>query len=229
MVFILPLVRRSGSSSKWSILLVGPCNSGKTSLFLTLKNGKLGQGTVTSMQPNEGFVKISQGDGQAPREVHVIDLPGHPRLESFFFKHVNAAKGVIFMIDSIEFMPNKEEIARQVYRLLSSPVIRGRGIPILMACNKADGGAKAHTVDFIRKRLEKDIQEIHASNYNLESIGSEKEQEHNFLFEGDSFKFSDLAVKRKFHRPLTVTFAKISVLDGDLEAVKDFCLNTCKY
>lgn len=65
------------------------------------------------MQPNEGIVKLkSTQDGGKEKTVHMIDLPGHPRLESYFFKNITAARGIIFVVDSIDFMPNKEEVAR---------------------------------------------------------------------------------------------------------------------
>lgn len=118
-------------------------------------------------------------------------------------------------------------LCSQMFRLLTSPVVRGRGLPILVACNKSDGGAKAHTVDFIRKRMEKDINDILATRNSMETL-DESESEQIVLGSSRVFKFSDLETKRKYHRPVHVSFASISVFDGDLSAVEDFCSKTCK-
>ena len=49
---------------------------------------------------------------------------------------------------------------RQLYDLLSHPAVAKRKLPVLLACNKADQGTKAHTVEFVRKRLEKEIDQV---------------------------------------------------------------------
>lgn len=221
LVVLLPRVFKKESGG-WSILLVGPCNAGKTALFMRLvEPGMKGmKDTVTSMQPNVGMATVGAGGCQ------VIDLPGHPRLGSFFDKEVSKAKGIVMVVDSMDFNGSKDEAARHMYRLLTNPVIRGRGIPILVACNKSDGGAKAHSVDFIRKRLEKMIFDLYTSdtgNSGLDSIGKEEAREHNILTGSeDAFTFSDLAEKRKYHRPLRVSFEKISVKENDIDAVEAF-------
>lgn len=46
---------------------------------------------------------------------------------------------------------------RQLYDLLSHPVFCNNHLPLLLACNKADLGAKAHTDAFIVKLLEKEM------------------------------------------------------------------------
>lgn len=49
---------------------------------------------------------------------------------------------------------------RQLYEVLSQPALARHRAPVLLACNKQDLGSKAHTVDFIRKRLEKEIDQV---------------------------------------------------------------------
>jgi signal recognition particle receptor subunit beta len=46
---------------------------------------------------------------------------------------------------------------RQLYEVLSQPALARRRVPVLLACNKQDMGSKAHTLEFVRKRLEKEI------------------------------------------------------------------------
>ena len=223
LVLLLPrLLGASQNKKGWSMLIMGPAGAGKTSLFVRLRDGKL-RNTVTSMQPNECKVEVSDR-----KRVHVIDLPGHPRLEeSYFQKEVVNAKGVVVVVDSINFNASKDEFARQMYRLLTSPVIRGRGVPILVACNKSDGGAKAHTIEFIRKRTEKLVYELYQADVG-DSMRDASAREHDILGgNADEFKFADLALKRRFHRPIEVTFERISVKVGDIDAVRRF-VAACK-
>jgi signal recognition particle receptor subunit beta len=49
---------------------------------------------------------------------------------------------------------------RQLFEVLSAPSLARRRVPLLLACNKQDMGSKAHTVDFIRKRLEKELDQV---------------------------------------------------------------------
>lgn len=46
---------------------------------------------------------------------------------------------------------------RQLLEVLSEPPIQKHHVPLMLACNKADEGARAHTVDFVRKRLEREM------------------------------------------------------------------------
>jgi hypothetical protein len=48
-------------------------------------------------------------------------------------------------------------VCRQLYDVLSHPAVAARALPVLLACNKCDAGPKAHSLDFIRKQLEKEI------------------------------------------------------------------------
>ena len=115
-----------------------------------------------------------------------------------------------------------------MYHLLTSPVLRGRGIPILVACNKVDVGPKAHSISYIKKKMEKNIFEIASTNDALGTIGAKQEEEVSLVDEAKTgFKFEDLAKKRKYHRPMEVAFAQISVHEGDLDPVKEFCVRTC--
>ena len=44
--------------------------------------------------------------------------------------------------------------------MLCHPSVAKRRIPVLLACSKQDMGSRAHTVDFIRKQLEKEIGQV---------------------------------------------------------------------
>lgn len=48
-------------------------------------------------------------------------------------------------------------LCRQLLEVLVHPTVCKRRIPVVIACNKSDEGAKAHTVEFVRKRLEREM------------------------------------------------------------------------
>ncbi len=210
----LLLGKRSGRG--WSVLIVGPSGGGKTTLLMRLEGRQL-RGTATSMAPNRGTV----------HGVQLVDVPGHPRLaDSYFQAHVANCKGVVAVVDALNYNATKEEFARHVYRLLTSPVIRGRGIPILVACNKADCGAKAHSTEFIRKRTEKLIQQLYEADVGDSMREGAGALEHNILSpDGGAFSFDQLREKRRFHRPIEVSFHSVSAKGGDLEPVRDFIVS----
>lgn len=49
---------------------------------------------------------------------------------------------------------------RHLYDVLTNPAISSLRVPILLVCNKADLGVKAHSVDFIRKRIERELDQV---------------------------------------------------------------------
>lgn len=140
------------------MLLVGPCDGGKTMLFHQLLEGSTHLGTVASMQSNvaEGvlasekvrrwvwgkplgcrgcsakwkracsararrdrpvrcsslFWHLLQGAGGAARKpFQLVDIPGHPRVRGQVDRHADRAAGVVFVVDSVDFMPRKTEAA----------------------------------------------------------------------------------------------------------------------
>ena len=40
-----------------------------------------------------------------------MDVPGHPRVRGSFRAHLAAARGVVFVLDSVDFLPHKTETA----------------------------------------------------------------------------------------------------------------------
>ncbi|KAL4427612.1 hypothetical protein ABPG75_001701 [Micractinium tetrahymenae] len=160
-----------------TVLLVGPCDAGKTTLFHQLLEGSTHLGTVASMQANvaEGVLASEKGvGGAAKKPFQLVDIPGHPRVRGQMERHAERAAGVVFVVDSVDFMPRKTEAAEQLYEVLSQAALARRRAPVLLACNKQDMGSKAHTVDFIRKRLEKEIDQLRSTRGALGDVGGGK-------------------------------------------------------
>ena len=57
--------------------------------------------------------------------------------------------------------------------MLASRTISSRKVPVLLAANKVDCGAKAHSVEFIRKRLEKALDQLCVTRADVDAEGGE--------------------------------------------------------
>lgn len=147
----------SGRKRGGAVLLVGPCNGGKTTLFYRLKDGTTHLGTVASMQENEGSCQIRNDKDRVVGNVRLMDLPGHPRLRSKLEQYLKDASAVILVIDSADITPNKTEAAEDLFEVLTHPTVARRRLPVLLACNKADLETQAHSVDFCRRTIEKQL------------------------------------------------------------------------
>lgn len=64
--------------------------------------------------------------------------------------------------------PSGLQVAEQLYDVLASKAISSRQMPVLLLANKADCGAKAHSVEFIRKRLEKALDQLRTTRADVE-------------------------------------------------------------
>ncbi len=52
-----------------------------------------------------------QGGGGVVRGVHLVDVPGHPRLRRVFERYVAGVRGVVFVVDALDFLPHTTETA----------------------------------------------------------------------------------------------------------------------
>lgn len=183
----------AGSHGAPAVLFLGPCDSGKTALLLTLQ-GHPTQGTVASIKENDAVVTLGG------RSVRIVDIPGHPRVRgAALAAYAPQASKILFVINSVDFMAQRGDTAECVrrrlceswcipfvvlttlcivthtsllYRLLvdvlTNPHVARRRPPILMVCTRGDAGVRAHTCDFVRKMLEKEIEAIRNSRHALD-------------------------------------------------------------
>jgi hypothetical protein len=104
---LFSMLTRTGRKSGSLIVLAGPCNSGKTSLFLQLRDGSTHSGTVASMQENSGVVRVLNAKGRPSGTVTLLDVPGHERLRHKLEQHLKEAVAVVFVVDAVDVTPHK--------------------------------------------------------------------------------------------------------------------------
>ncbi|ORX33262.1 P-loop containing nucleoside triphosphate hydrolase protein, partial [Piromyces finnis] len=117
---------------KDTFIITGICDSGKTSLYLRLRNDKVME-THTSITENEGRFPLDE-----EKVFHVIDFPGHYKLRYKYQDFTPITKGVIFVIDSATFIKNEREVTEYLYEILANKYISENEVSILIACNKQD-------------------------------------------------------------------------------------------
>ncbi len=85
-------------------------------------------------------------------------------------------------------------------------------MPLLLVCNKTDEGARAHTADFIRKRLEKELEALRSTRATL---GEGAARGQPIAREGETFSFAALKSPK-------VATANASALKNDIEELLSF-------
>ncbi|KAI3914743.1 hypothetical protein MKW98_001979 [Papaver atlanticum] len=103
------------------MVLAGLNDSGKTVPFYQLRDGSAHQGTVTSVDPNEGnFVLRSESSKKGKiKPVCVVDVSGHLRLRPKLGEYLPQAAGLIFVVDALDFLPNCRAAAQYLYEILT--------------------------------------------------------------------------------------------------------------
>ncbi|OIV94509.1 hypothetical protein TanjilG_25571 [Lupinus angustifolius] len=209
-LFLLRLLKRAKANT---IVLTGLSGSGKTILFYQLRDGSTHQGTVTSMEPNEGtFVLHGETTKKGKiKPVHIVDVPGHSRLRPKLDEYLPQAAGVVFVVDALDFLPNCRAASEYLYDLLTKGSIVKKKIPLLILCNKTDK-VTAHTKEFIRRQLEKEIDKLRTSR----SAISEADVTNEFTLgvPGEPFSFTQSSNK--------VTTAEASGLTGEISQLEEF-------
>lgn len=176
-----------------SVLLMGLSDSGKTLLFVRLAYSQYRQ-TFTSMKENiEEYITSN-------KTLKIVDLPGQERLRNKFFEqHKSSAKGIVFVIDSINIQKEIRDVAEYLYTILCDPIIQGNTTPLLILCNKQDQPlAKGSQV--IKGLLEKEINLVRVTKSNqLQSVDPSEGNTGSFLGkEGKDFEFSHIRNKVEF-------------------------------
>ncbi|XP_010531497.1 PREDICTED: signal recognition particle receptor subunit beta-like [Tarenaya hassleriana] len=203
-------LRRTKSNT---VLLSGLSGSGKTILFYQLRDGSSHQGTVTSMEPNEGtFVLHGENSEKGKvRPVHLVDVPGHSRLRPKLEEFLPQAAAVVFVVDALEFLPNCRAVSEYLYDILTNANVVKKKIPVLLCCNKADK-LTAHTKEFICKQMEKEIDKLRASRSAISA--ADIANDFTLGIAGETFSFAHCLNK--------VTVAEASGLTSETAQVEQF-------
>ncbi|XP_015695704.1 signal recognition particle receptor subunit beta-like isoform X1 [Oryza brachyantha] len=201
------------SSKPNTIVLSGLSGSGKTILFYQLRDGSSHQGTVTSMeQNNDTFVLHSELERKGKiKPIHVVDVPGHARLKPKLDEVLPQAAGIIYVVDALDFLSTVQATAEYLYDILTKATVVKKRVPVLIFCNKTDK-VTAHSKEFIKKQLEKEINKLRESRNALSS--ADITDEVKLGNPGEAFNFSQCQNK--------VTVAEGAGLTGNVSAVEQF-------
>ncbi|KAG4107540.1 P-loop containing nucleoside triphosphate hydrolase protein [Neocallimastix lanati (nom. inval.)] len=218
LIAILVILKFTGKKEKKdTFIITGICDSGKTSLFLKLRNDKIKE-THTSIAENEGRFPLAQEDED--KIFHIIDFPGHYKLRYKYQDFTPITKGVIFVIDSATFTRNERDVTEYLYEILANKHIAENEVSILIVCNKQDY-LIALPKERIKTSLENEINNLRSTR----AAGVEQQDEDNvddFLgYENEAFKFE--------HLPNQVTFVECELKsdnnpDSGVKEIKDWMI-----
>mmetsp|Transcript_17434 Transcript_17434/g.52270 ORF Transcript_17434/g.52270 Transcript_17434/m.52270 type:complete len:172 (-) Transcript_17434:920-1435(-) len=158
-----------------------------------------------------------QQGGGGVRGMHLVDVPGHPRVRGAFERYLGGVRGIVFVVDAVDFLPHTTETAEQLYEVLAARGL-SRGLPVLLAANKADHGAKAHSPDFVRRRLERELDTLRATRAAQPAAGGGPGDGAALGRPGESLTFASLAATGGAQ----VSVASISATAGDVQPVVKF-------
>ena len=48
---------------------------------------------------------------QEVKPVKIVDVPGHPKVRGRFLEHIDGARGIVYVVDSVDFMGQKTTVA----------------------------------------------------------------------------------------------------------------------
>lgn len=204
------LIRTFKRKKSNTIVLAGLSGSGKTVLFYQLRDGSSHQGSVASMVPNEGTIVLHPENIQKGKlkRLQLVDVPGNSSLRPKLDEYLPRAAGLIFVVDALEFLPHCPAAAEFLYDILTKDIVVKMKIPVLILCNKTDK-ITAHTKEFIRRQLEREIEKLRASRTVISAA-----DEYKLGLLGETFAFSQCLNK--------VTIGEASGLVGEISQVEQF-------
>lgn len=218
-ITILFFFLRGSSRKRSAVLLMGPCDAGKSLLFLRLVHKQFAQ-TCTSLKDNKGHFVAKIKD----KILTVVDIPGHERIRTQYIdEHGSSALGIVFVVDSSTISRKTvADVAEFLYAILTDPVIFKNKPRVLIACNKQDHEmAKRHTA--VKSMLETEMNTLRKTRSGaLESTSDDFSSDSIFLGREDrDFEFSHLG-------SLKVSFAEVNAKtegsneEADLKQVTDW-------
>lgn len=201
----------SRSAKQRTIILAGPSNSGKTSLFLRW-TGRQDPQVVTSQTVNRyDSLRLPFADEEKLKEVYsLVDIPGHARLQYLLNNELAASRnnlvGIVFVVDASGGEVAIENAAKYLYNLLKITEKRAGGVDIIIAANKFDVFNVISTTR-ITNLLEKYIDEYRTSGAKgLSEVKADEDSDDSTWIGGNGqFQFSQLE-------------GRVTVVDGSVKA-----------
>jgi len=207
------LFRKKGGERN-TLLLVGIPNAGKTVLFVRLRDG-LFRGTQTSMKQNDDtFVIHSSLQSKPHKPIHVVDLPGHQRLRSLLKDFLPLARGIVFVVDSVDFEQQIRSIAEYLFDIFTNKIVKQKKLPILIVCNKSDI-LNTNNKTLIQTELETEIDELCSTRKSIPDLHAD-ETETFSLPRSDNGHFSIQLLENN------VSFVECSVKAGNVSEIVNF-------
>lgn len=205
LITIVYLLTR-GKKKGRSVLLIGPTESGKTTIFSRLWQGKNVE-TVTSVVPNEGEYELANGRPN----LLLKDLPGNERVrQTFWESNKSGVRGILCVIDAAGGSKAVRDCAEVLYWILTDSVVTSLKPNVLIFANKQDM-ATAKGIRVIRTSLEREITTLRLTkSASLQTTGGSTAAASKTLGKADrDFEFDHLL-------PLKVEYAEgVGNSDGD--------------
>jgi len=218
-LFTLWFLSSSGAAKGNTILLLGLQGSGKTVLFEQLRDGRF-LNTVTSLKENEDTFVLNANTGTKHQtQVHVVDIPGSLRLRPKLFDFVPITKGIVFLIDAVEFDNEVRNVAEFLFALWTSKAINKKKIPFLIVCNKMDIFT-AHAKSFVKTQLQKEIEKLKATAKSIPDQVQDETEEIVLGVPGEQFTIEQLDNE--------VSFVEASAKQGEIGGVVAFINSVAK-
>jgi len=207
---------RRGGSRGTKIILLGPSNSGKTSIQLRLRFGRVSP-TVTSMQSTTATVALKADNGRAGRSVQLTDAPGSGRLRGHLMSELPGTAAFVCVLDGTSMAAHAKEAAQLLYDVLTHEAIERAPPPLLIAVNKSDmPGASAPAA--ARKLLEAEVSRVRLARTTMQDT-SERTRQRRGIAAGSAdepFSFDQLGS--------AVEFIACSATKPELTKLTDFML-----
>uniref|UniRef100_A0A7R9UXA3 Signal recognition particle receptor subunit beta n=2 Tax=Diacronema lutheri TaxID=2081491 RepID=A0A7R9UXA3_DIALT len=162
-VLLMGLVAFPAHKKGRSVLLIGPEDSGKTTLFMRLKDGlaaNVGAVVPTVFFKDETFdIELPRvGGAKPPQElVNVIDTPSDSDAIENVMSKITRLAAIVCMVDLSE-QGSCAAAAELLYRLFTAKAMRDMRVPTLIACNKSD--VARMTMAEMRQQLEAEIDRV---------------------------------------------------------------------
>jgi signal recognition particle receptor subunit beta len=155
------------------------------------------------------FAGVASVNGKQAR---LQDIPGHHSFRHKLESSLKDAAGIVFVLDAVEITPHKVEAAEMLYELLTNAALAKQRTPLLLACNKADLEEEAHSTEFIRKTLERQLDAMRKTK----TAGIGKEASGGVALGAADKPFSFQGLRSK------VVIVECSAKMGQLDDVKAF-------